>query len=53
MPIFSEGAVAGGPEEGSAADFLFSRGIHSSRGAPATGIEESEGDLQSSVSGGL
>jgi hypothetical protein len=46
MSIFRERAVAGGPEEGFATDFLFSLGVYSARGTPAIGLEESEGSLQ-------
>jgi hypothetical protein len=49
MPIVGEGAVVGGSAEGFATDFLFSLGVYSSRGASAIGLEEPEGDLQSSV----
>lgn len=49
MPVVGERAVAGGPEEGFAADFLFSLGVYSSRGTPAIGLEESEGSLQPSL----
>jgi hypothetical protein len=53
MPIFGEGAVAGGSEEGFAADFLFPFGVYPSGETPAIGLEESEGDLQPSISGSL
>jgi hypothetical protein len=49
MPVFGEGTVAGGPEEGFVTDFLFSLGVYSARGTPAIGLEESEGSLQPSV----
>ena len=53
MPIFGEGAVAGGSVEGFAADFLFPFGVYPSGGTPAIGLEESEGSLQPFVQGGL